>query len=46
MVKLKSIANVHIFPKSHLKIDLLPPRKEEVFVSIDKVSKFKEWLNG
>jgi DNA-binding LytR/AlgR family response regulator len=46
LVKLKAIANVHVFPKSHLKIDLKPERKEEVFVSIDKVVKFKEWLNG
>lgn len=46
LVKMKSIANVHVFPKSHLKIDLIPARKEEVFVSIDKVTKFKDWLNS
>lgn len=46
LVKMKSIANVHVFPKSHLKIDLIPARKEDVFVSIDKVTKFKDWLNS
>lgn len=46
LVKMKSIANVHVFPKSHLKIDLIPARKEEVYVSIDKVAKFKDWLNS
>lgn len=46
IVSLKSIANVHVFPKSHLKIDLSPPSSEEVFVSIDRVPQFKEWLDG
>ncbi len=46
LVKMKAIANVHVFPKSHLKLDLIPARKEEVFVSIDKVAKFKDWLNS
>jgi hypothetical protein len=43
---MKSIANVHVFPKSRLKLDLTPNRNEEIFVSIDKVTKFKEWLNN
>lgn len=46
LVKMKAIANVHVFPKSRLKIDLIPARKEEVFVSLDKVVKFKDWLNA
>ncbi len=45
LIKLQSIVNVHIFPKSRLKIDLKPAR-EDIFVSIDKVTKFKDWLNG
>ena len=45
-VSLQSIANVHIFPKSHLKIELNPPAHEEVFVSIDKVTQFKAWLDS
>lgn len=46
LVKLKSIKNVHVFPKSHLKLDLEPAAKAEVFVSIDKVSRFKDWLDS
>jgi DNA-binding LytR/AlgR family response regulator len=45
LVKIESIANVHIFPKSHLKLDLIPSPKEEVFVSIDKAAAFKRWLD-
>lgn len=45
LIKMQSIVNVHIFPKSRLKIDL-KPAKEDIFVSIDKVTKFKEWLNS
>jgi len=45
-VKLKSIANVHVFPKSRLKLDLNPPASEDIFVSIDKVPEFKKWMDG
>ncbi|MFN8256467.1 MAG: LytTR family DNA-binding domain-containing protein [Bacteroidales bacterium] len=46
LVSLKSIANVHIFPKSRLKIDLNPAQKDEIFVTIDKVPEFKKWMDG
>jgi DNA-binding LytR/AlgR family response regulator len=46
LVKLQSIANVHVFPKSRLKLDLQPTPQKEVYVSIDKVTKFKEWLDN
>lgn len=46
VVKLQSIKNVHVYPKSHLKLELAPPPEGEVFVSIDKVTKFKTWLEG
>ena len=46
LVGLKSIANVHVFPKSRLKLDLIPPSQEDIFVSIDKVPEFKRWLDG
>ncbi len=46
LVGLKSIANVHIYPKSRLKIELIPDSKEEIFVSLDKVVRFKSWLNS
>lgn len=45
LVKINAIANVHIYPKSHLKLELSPLPSEEVFVSIDKVAAFKKWLN-
>lgn len=44
MVKLQAIANIHVYPKGKLKVDLSPLFKEDVFVSIDKVTEFKEWL--
>jgi len=46
LVKIDSIANVHIFPKSHLKLQLSPQPREDVFVSIDKVTAFKKWLDN
>lgn len=44
MVKLPSIANIHVYPKGKLKVDLIPAYKEDVFVSLDKITEFKEWL--
>ncbi len=46
LVKIDSITQVHIYPKSHLKLELSPLPKEEVFVSIDKVPAFKKWLDN
>lgn len=46
LVNLKAIANVHIFPKSRLKLDLAPATTDEIFVSLDKVVEFKQWLDG
>lgn len=44
IVGLPAIANIHVYPKSKLKIDLQPAMKEDVFVSIDRVTEFKDWL--
>lgn len=44
MVGLSAIANIHVYPKGRLKLDLVPSFKEEVLVSFDKVVEFKEWL--
>ncbi len=44
IVKLQAIGNIHVYPKGKLKVDLIPAGKEEVFVSLDKVTAFKEWL--
>jgi DNA-binding LytR/AlgR family response regulator len=46
LVKLRAISNVHIFPKSRLKLDLVPAANDEIFVSLDKVAEFKQWLDG
>lgn len=46
LIKLKSIKNVHVYPKSRLKVELNPPVTKEIFVSIDKVTRFKDWLNS
>jgi DNA-binding LytR/AlgR family response regulator len=46
LINHKAIANVHVFPKSRLKIDLNPPLQEDLYVSLDKVAEFKRWLDG
>lgn len=43
-VRLSAIANIHVFPKGRIKLDLNPPMKEEVLVSLDKITPFREWL--
>ncbi|MCW3076366.1 MAG: response regulator transcription factor, partial [Bacteroidetes bacterium] len=45
IVKLSAIENIHVYPKSKLQLDL-QPAAGEVFVSLDKVTKFKDWLNA
>jgi len=46
LVGLKSIQNIHIYPKSRLKLELNPPALEDIFVSLDKVPDFKRWIDG
>jgi DNA-binding LytR/AlgR family response regulator len=46
IVKLSAIDQIHVYPKSKLQVELLPPAPGEVFVSLDKVTKFKDWLNS
>jgi len=46
LIKIESIAKVHIFPKSRLKLELSPLPNEDLFVSIDKVTAFKNWLDN
>jgi DNA-binding LytR/AlgR family response regulator len=43
-VKLDAITNMHLYPKGKIKLELSPAMKEEVFVSLDKVTSFKNWL--
>lgn len=46
LVGLNSVIQAHVFPKSRLKLELKPDPKREVFVSIDRVTGFKRWLEG
>lgn len=45
-VRLTAITSVILYPKSRLKIILNPPTDETIFVSIERVTEFKRWLNG
>jgi DNA-binding LytR/AlgR family response regulator len=45
LLGIEGIADIHIFPKSRLKLELKPKYHEEVFVSLDKVTSFKKWIN-
>jgi DNA-binding LytR/AlgR family response regulator len=45
LIHIHAIKNIHVYPKSRLKLDLQPPHPNEVFVSIDRVTDFKEWLD-
>lgn len=44
IVSLNSIQTVHTISAGKLKLDLIPKPKQEVAVSGDRVSAFKEWL--
>ena len=44
LVSIRSIKNIHVFPKSRLNLELQPPTPNDVFVTIEKVTKFKQWL--
>ena len=45
-IGLKSIDKVVVYPKSRLKLVLNPPIDADLFVSIDKASEFKQWMDG
>ena len=46
IVQLSAIEKVVMYPKSRLKIVLNPPTDSDLFVTIEKVPEFKNWLNG
>jgi len=46
LVSMGCIAHIHVYPKSRLKLELNPAAEQEVFVSIDKAVRFREWLNS
>lgn len=45
VIHIHAIKNIHVYPKSRLRIELTPAHDAEVFVSLDKVTAFKEWLD-
>ncbi len=46
LVRLTAIKEVHVYAKSRLKLDIEPSLDDAVYVSLDKVSVFKKWLEG
>jgi DNA-binding LytR/AlgR family response regulator len=46
LIGLKAIRNVIVYPKSRLKVELNPASDKEIFISIDKVTNFKDWLGA
>ena len=46
LVSLTAIKEVHVYAKSRLKLDLEPALDDAVYVSLDKASAFKKWLEG
>ncbi len=46
LLSIDAIQDVHVYPKSRLKLALKPKFEGDVFVSLDKVTAFKKWLNG
>lgn len=46
LISLNSIHNVMVYPKRRLKVELNPPAGNEIFVSIDRITGFKDWLDS
>ena len=46
LVRLSAIDKVVMYPKSRLKLVLNPITDSDLFVSIEKVSEFKNWMDG
>lgn len=46
IISLNAIRNVTVYPKRRLKIDLQPNADKEIFVSMDRIANFKDWLNS
>jgi DNA-binding LytR/AlgR family response regulator len=44
LVALDAIKTIHTYSGSKLKLDLQPPARQDVFVSGDRITDFKEWL--
>ncbi|MGF7216305.1 DNA-binding LytR/AlgR family response regulator [Spirosoma lacussanchae] len=44
LVSLSAIQTIHTYSAGKLKLDLMPKSRQEVFVSGDRMTEFKEWL--
>ncbi|AUD00518.1 LytR/AlgR family response regulator transcription factor [Spirosoma pollinicola] len=44
LVSLSAIQTIHTFSAGKLKLDMTPKSRQEVFVSGDRMTEFKEWL--
>ena len=44
LISLPAIQTIHTFSAGKLKLDLTPKSRQEVFVSGDRMTEFKEWL--
>ena len=44
LVSLPAIQTIHTYSAGKLKLDILPKSRQEVFVSGDRMTEFKEWL--
>ena len=44
LVALPAIQSVYTYSGSKLKLELMPEARQDVFVSIDRMTAFKEWL--
>ncbi|WP_428661668.1 LytR/AlgR family response regulator transcription factor [Runella sp.] len=44
LVSASAIKSVYTYSGSKLKVEVVPPPRQEVFVSVDKVTVFKEWM--
>lgn len=45
IASLESISQIHKYSPTRLKLGLVPDPKQEVFVSIERYSQFKDWLD-
>lgn len=45
LINSRAIESIYYLSANRLKVNLNPPYKEEVLVTIDKIGKFKRWLN-
>lgn len=46
LININAIARIRSFPKSKLLLELNPPVEEEVIISQEAASEFKEWIEG